>query len=422
MLKSNRYNPKKTYHGWYVTFAACCSELGNHCASITLLSLFVMPMVQEFGWSRTMISVPASLGSVFGAIVSPFIGKIVDTYGARYVLPVGAIVLAVSCFYMSFLQTLVAFLITYTIIRTMDQGVINSATYPTVGKWFSKYKGIATSLIMLTGAVAAASSGLGFAIIIKQLGWRVAWRMLALFPIIFGIVPAFLFVRKNPESMGLMVDGIVEDSAVIEASSVNEDSYRRDPWSVNEALRTRFFWFVFVSLFMVGAAGPGITLHFAAHLMEQGVSHIVIGKTIAVFAGSGVIGITIAGLLADRFNVKYLMIIGCTVATLSLIILIRADSMLETYIFVSVWGFSLITVHPLIPVLWNDVFGREILGTINGLSRVTLVLGLAVGPVISGFIYDLTNQYQGAFWVFMFGSLISVILLVLSGDPNKNRK
>ena len=64
---------------------------------------------------------------------------------------------------------------------------------------------------------------------------------------------------------------------------------------------------------------------------------------------------------------------------------------------------------------------KSILGTINGLSRITLVLGLAIGPVISGFIYDLTNQYQGAFWVFMAGSLISVILLVFSGDPNKNR-
>ncbi len=415
MLKLTRFNPKKIYHGWYVSFAACCSELGNHCASITLLSLFVMPMVQEFGWSRTVISVPASLGSVFGAILSPFIGKLVDTYGARYILPIGAIVLALSCFYMSFLQTIVAFFITYTIIRTMDQGVINSATYPTVGKWFSKYKGKATSLIMLTGAIAAAISGPVYQIIIGELGWRVAWMTLALFPIIFGIVPAFLFIRKNPESMGLMVDGATEDADVI------EDSYRRNPWSLSEALRTRFFWFVFVSLFMVGAAGPGITLHFAAHLTQQGVSPVVIGSTVSVFAVSGAIGISIAGLLADRFNVKYLMIIGCTVATLSLIILIRADSMLETFIFVSVWGFSLITVHPLIPVLWNDVFGREILGTINCLSRVTLVLGLAIGPVISGFIYDLTNQYQGAFWVFMAGSLISVILLVFSGDPNKNR-
>ena len=163
-------------------------------------------------------------------------------------------------------------------------------------------------------------------------------------------------------------------------------------------------------------------MHFAAHLSQQGVSPVIIGSTVSVFAISGAIGITIAGLLADRFNIKYLMIIGCSVATLSLVILIRADSMLETFIFVSVWGFSLITVHPLIPVLWNNVFGREILGTINGLSRVTLVMGLAVGPVISGFIYDLTNAYQGAFWVFMAGSFVSVILLIVSGDPNKNRK
>ena len=415
MLNLRLPNFKKIYHGWYVSFAACCSELGNHCASITLLSLFVMPMVQEFGWSRTVISVPASLGSVFGAILSPFIGKLVDVYGARYILPIAAIILALSCLYMSLLQTIAAFFITYTIIRTMDQGVINSATYPTVGKWFSKYKGKATSLIMLTGAVAAAISGPVYQVIIGELGWRIAWITLALFPIVFGIVPAFLFIRKTPESMGLIIDGASPDMKPIDSF----DDKR--PWTVREVLGTRFFWCVFVALFMVGAAGPGITLHFAAHLAEQGVSAVVIGSTVSVFAISGAIGITIAGLLADRFNVKYLMIMGCGVATISLIILVRADSMLETFIFVSVWGFSLITVHPLIPVLWNNVFGREILGTINGISRVTLVMGLAIGPVISGFIYDLTNEYQGAFWVFMIGSFISVVLLVISGDPNKKR-
>ncbi|MBI49743.1 MAG: hypothetical protein CL781_00215 [Chloroflexi bacterium] len=416
MFKLRLFNPKKLYHGWYVSFAACCSELGNHCASITLLSLFVMPMVQEFGWSRTVISVPASLGSVFGAALSPFVGKLVDVYGARYILPLAAVVLALSCLYMSMLQTILAFFITYTIIRTIDQGVINSATYPTVGKWFAKYKGRATSLIMLTGAIAAAISGPLYQLIIGELGWRIAWITLALFPLIFGILPAFLLIRKNPEAMGLAVDGISSGSNLQQSTT-----YVRE-WTVKEAVRTRFFWCVFVSLFMVGAAGPGITLHFAAHLSQQGVSPVIIGSTVSVFAISGAFGITIAGLLADRFNIKYLMIIGCSVATLSLVILIRADSMLETFIFVSVWGFSLITVHPLIPVLWNNVFGREILGTINGLSRVTLVMGLAVGPVISGFIYDLTNAYQGAFWVFMAGSFVSVILLIVSGDPNKNRK
>lgn len=417
MFKLSLIKPKKIYHGWYVSFATCCSELGNHCASITLLSLFVMPMVQEFGWSRTVISVPVSVGGVVGAMLSPVIGKLVDVYGARYILPVAGIILALSCLYMSLLQTVVAFYITYTIIRTMDQGVVNSATYPTIGKWFSRYKGKATSLIMLTGAITAAISGPAYQIIIGELGWRIAWVTLALFPICFGILPAFLFIRKNPESMGLPVDGITKGLN----SDLNNSIINR-PWTVREALRTKFFWCVFVSLFMVGAAGPGITLHFAAHLSEQGVSPGVIGSTVSVFAISGAIGITIAGLLADRFNIKYLMIVACSVATLSLIILIRADSMLETFIFVSVWGFSLIVVHPLIPVLWNNVFGREILGTINGLSRVTLVLGLAVGPVISGFIYDFTNSYQGAFWVFMMGSLISVILLCLSGDPNKSRK
>ena len=187
MFKLRSFNPKKLYHGWYVSFAACCSELGNHCASITLLSLFVMPMVQEFGWSRTVISVPASLGSVFGAALSPFVGKLVDVYGARYILPLAAVVLALSCLYMSMLQTILAFFITYTIIRTIDQGVINSATYPTVGKWFAKYKGRATSLIMLTGAIAAAISGPLYQLIIGELGWRIAWITLALFPLIFGI-------------------------------------------------------------------------------------------------------------------------------------------------------------------------------------------------------------------------------------------
>jgi sugar phosphate permease len=408
---------RKIYHGWYVSFATCCSELGNHCASITLFSLFVMPMVSDFGWSRTQISLPASLGCVSGAMLSPIVGRLVDKYGARFILPAGAVVLAVSCLYMSMITSLIGFYVVFTLIRTIDQGVVNSATYPTIGKWFFKYKGKVTSLIMLTGALATVVSIPLMSLVITNYGWRVAWTVLSLFPIIFGILPALLFIRKNPEQMGLIIDGQnqIDDAHVYDVQQYNE-------WTLKDVLKTRFFWCVFTALFMIGAAGPGITLHLSSHLLEQGVSMATISTALVIFALSGALGIGIAGILADKFDIKMLMIIACIVATLSMGILIQADTMLETFVFVAIWGFSLITIHPLIPVLWSHIYGRALLGTINGMSRVTLVLGLASGPVISGLMYDFTNSYNGAFIFFMLGSLASVLLLIASGNPNDSKK
>ena len=132
---------RRIYYGWVIVITAGAAEFGNAASSITVLTIFVIPMTDEFGWSRTEISGATSIGALLGATIAPLIGRIVDRLGSRLVLVVGGLAVAGSCFYLAAAQTLLGFYIAFTAARTADQGLIKIGTTPVVAKWFYRFRG-----------------------------------------------------------------------------------------------------------------------------------------------------------------------------------------------------------------------------------------------------------------------------------------
>ena len=111
-------------------------EFANAATAIGILTIFVNPFTEEFGWSRTEISAVTSLGAVMGASLAPFSGRLVDRIGSRWVLTLGGTLVVVACVYLASVQSLLGFYVGYTIARTADQGLIKIGAAPAVGKWF----------------------------------------------------------------------------------------------------------------------------------------------------------------------------------------------------------------------------------------------------------------------------------------------
>ena len=99
----------RIYYGWWVAGAASGIEFANAATAIGILSVFVVPMSQEFGWNRTEVAGATSLGSLLGAGLAPFIGGLVDRFGARTILVTGGTVVALGCLYLSMAQALLGF-------------------------------------------------------------------------------------------------------------------------------------------------------------------------------------------------------------------------------------------------------------------------------------------------------------------------
>lgn len=198
---------RRVYYGWWVVAAASGMSFANAATAISILTVFVVPMSQEFGWNRTEVAGATSLGAVLGAGLAPFTGRAVDRFGARVTLVAGGLIVVAGCMYLSVAQALAGFYVAFTAIRIADQGLIQVSASVTAGKWFVRYRGRATGLVMLGSSGGVIVMAPLVQLVISVWDWRAAWAMLAAVMLVVGTIPALLLVRRQPEDLGLAIDG-----------------------------------------------------------------------------------------------------------------------------------------------------------------------------------------------------------------------
>ena len=199
--------PRSLYYGWVVAGASGSIGFANAASAISILTIFVVPMSEEFGWGRTQIAGATTAGAILGAALAPFIGRLVDRFGSRLTLVISGAIIGLGCVYLSLMQTLLGFYLAFTISRIADQGGVKIGTSVAAGKWFERYRGRATGLVFLVETVGVILLAPLTQLVIGQWGWRSAWLMLAAVMFALGVVPCALWVRRQPEDMGLAVDG-----------------------------------------------------------------------------------------------------------------------------------------------------------------------------------------------------------------------
>ena len=405
---------RRLYYGWWVAVAASGISFANAATAIGVLTVFVIPMSEEFGWNRTEVAGATSLGAVFGAALAPFSGRLVDRLGARLILVAGGLVVVLGCLYLSTAQTLLGFYAAFAAIRIADQGLIQIGASVTAGKWFLKYRGRATGLVLLGGSAGILVLAPAVQLVISNWDWRTAWMGLAVVMLCLGVIPAALIIRRQPEDLGLVIDG---GPRPVQSATGPELSMDDQPFPVTEAIRTFAFWAILVSLFLISTATSGIGLHLVPHLVQQGLTPAAAVGAVSVMSVSAALAALISGIAAERTSAKMLMILFYVVGAASMWLLMRADTLPEAYLFAIVQGSVISSVNTLSPLVWASYYGRRTLGSIFGLSRAAQVVGFAVGPLGSAVVFDRTGTYQGAFLTMAFVSLAASLILLAARHP-----
>ena len=405
--------PGRIYYGWWVVAAASGMSFANAATAISILTVFVVPMSQEFGWNRTEVAGATSLGAVLGAGLAPFTGRAVDRFGARVTLVAGGLIVVAGCLYLAGAQALAGFYVAFTAVRIADQGLIQVSASVTAGKWFARYRGRATGLVMLGNAGGVIVMAPLVQLVISAWDWRAAWVMLAGVMLVVGALPALLLVRRQPEDLGLRVDGEgAPDSP--ERSELTTDE---PVVGLGAIVRTPSFWLILFSLFLVSTATSGIGLHLVPHLTQQGLSAGAAVAAVSVMAISGAVSALAFGLLAERAAPKLLLVLSYLLAAASMWVLMTADNLPETYLFAVMQGIVGTGINTLAPILWAGYYGRGSLGSVFGVSRAAQVVGFAVGPLASAVVYDRTGSYQGAFLALAALAVVAAILLLAARRP-----
>ena len=242
-----------------------------------------------------------------------------------------------------------------------------------------------------------------------------------------GVIPSFLIVRRQPEDLGLSVDGRPAPDSILQDTpgqntplAVGSAAGSPEPgveWRLARVVRTPTFWLVLLSLFVASTSSAGITLHLVPYLTQQGLGGAAAVGVISVLSTSSAVGILALGFLAERVSPRILLASVYLLIAVAIGVLLSTDSLIEAYSFAVLHGLASGGMNTLAPLLWASYYGRGILGSLHGLSRAAQVAGFALGPLVLGIAYDTSGTYQTALVYFAFTGVASCLLIIGARRP-----
>ena len=414
------------YYGWVIFALANLPSFGARpVASVAVLSVFVIPMTEEFGWSRGLFSGAVSLGAVFGLVMSPFAGRLIDRYGSGVILAGCSAVVGVCALGLSAITQAWSFYAIYVPGRAVFSSPLELGTTTAISNWFIRRRPMALAWFGAVQGVGLGLLPLAAAMLIDGFGWRPAWVALGVFTVSTGVLPPLLLMARRPEDMGIAPD--VDETTIQggeRAAAVSpmprNQAWRDVDYTVREALQTPAFYIL--SFFsMVGfMAQAGVSLHQTAHYVDAGVSHGQAALVATAFAMGQIPGGMVWSLVGRRLPVRVMLAISAVWLAGGVFGIGFTHLLIWGIVFGFLFGAGVGGLHTLLRLAWADYYGRVNLGAIRGLTLPAQIGGQAIGPVVSGFMFDASGGYFLPFVI--FGSAVGLsALLVLTAVPPRRR-
>ncbi len=397
------------FYGWVVLFSAGTTLVVRNTAASLTIAVFMYPLAEELGWSRTLIAGAASFGGLAASGLSPAVGWLVDRYGARLVLASSVLVLGLSTFSLAYATVPVAFYAAYGVSRVIFSSPIQISSSVVVARWFVRLRGRASGILFMSHSVGLVAFPLIASAVIAASGWREAWMALAALVWMIALGPAALLIVQRPEDMGLRADGDRRERA----DAGGDASVAEEPaWTLRAAMRTPALWILASGVGTLYLVQAGVNTHLAAYLRDQGLGVALAGVGLslnAVFMGAGSL---CWGWLVEKFPDRYVLAAVAASVGGSVALFLTVNSVAEALIYSGLFGFAVGGMLSVPPVAYANYYGRRSLGAIRGVTEPFTTLEQAVGAVVAGLVFDFTQSYQLALIAFaILGGLTTVFVL-----------
>ena len=403
------------FYGWTILFAAGSSMVVRNAAASLTLAVFIFPMSEDLGWSRTLIAGAASLGGLVATVASPVVGWALDRYGARVILTGSVIILGLSTVSLAWATVPIAFYLAYGAGRVLFSSPLNIGSSVVVSRWFVRRRGRATGILFLSHSLGMVTFPLIAGLVIKYRGWEDAWIVLGVLVWVLALGPVSMLVRQSPESVGLLPDGDTPEqpgSGTDIAAAVEEVS-----WTLREAMRTPTLWLLALATGSLFLLQSGTNIHQGAYFIDQGLGVGVSAATLSVNAVFTGVGSLFWGWLVERVPVRFTYAAVALMMAVALILFPLADTTVEALVVASIFGAAVGGILVVPVVAYANYFGRRSLSAIRGVTEPLVSLGQAIGAIFSGIIYDVTGSYKDAFLVLSILGFATIGMLLLTRAP-----
>jgi len=404
------------FYGWRMIAAGCVMRMlggGFHLYGFTI---FFLPITNELGLSRAATSLVFSLARAEGAVEGPLAGYLIDRYGPRPMMLAGIMLSGIGYMLLATVHSYTAFLIVYlgVISLSFSAGFMHSPMV-LANSWFIRRRAMAMTLISSAIGIGGTLITPILAFAVSQWGWRYGAFIAGLGLILTGI-PVALYVKRSPESMGLVPDGAPVEQPSEGIRAIDTQSSGDREFTLKQALKTAAFWKLILATTTRVGVYNSITVHFVPIMVWRGASEAKAAAMLATMALMSLPSHLFVGWIADRVNKPRLMASCMLLGAVAVTILAYGNGEWALWTFTLLFTF----VEALFPVSWatvGDYFGRKHFATIRGSMSFFYLWGPALGPVITGLVYDRHQSYAPLMNAYIAVALLAGLLYASLRQP-----
>jgi MFS family permease len=388
----------KFFYG-YVIVASVFVIMAMIWGTNTAYGVFLDPILREYGWTRAISAGAASLNNILFGLVCMVSARVSDKFGPRLVISICGVIMAVGYFLMRYTDSPWHLYLFFGLIVPVGMSPYIS-TLSLVARWFEKKRATMT-------AIAFSGMAIGTMVIPFMAGQLISvyqWRMAL---VIVSAISLVLFVAAAQ----FLRPALVQTSPLVQEQA---GMYPKGPeLTLNEALSTRQFWILGMLYFVFLYSLLTTVVHIVVHATGLGVSLTSAATSMTIVGGLCLAGMNIMGPIADKLGNRPALAISFGVMAVSMYWLMAAQDLWGIYLFAGIFGFAYGGMQTLFSPSVAELFGLRSHGTILGAAAFVGSVGAALGPFISGYIFDTSQSYKFAFLICALLANIAVVLAVL---------
>ena len=407
------------FYGWVIVGCAISVGIPRAILGASILGALIGPMSDDLGWNRTTISGVLTTGALVATVTAPVAGRLVDRYGSRVILSGSSLLMGAFALLLSFTITPLMFYIPFTLGRALFVGPMEVGMSTTVSNWFIRRRPQALAAVSATSPIGLAIFPPMAGAIAAAADWRTAWLALGMCMLVIGVIPSAIFMRRRPEDVGLLPDGDAAPLAPGEATTgaPRPASATETNFTLRQAMRTPALWLIMGTSATTFMFHGGVSLHHIPHFIQRGFDPLVAASMASAYAISLGLSSFLWGAVSRRIPLRAGMALSSLMLTASGLVMVQASSVPVALVSVILFGLGLSGMFVVVPSAWADYYGRRSLGAIRGVTLTAQTGGAAIGPVLTGGLYDILGDYRIAFAALALACFAGAIMAGSASRP-----
>lgn len=402
------------YYGWVifaVTFLIYAFMFGLRYS----VGVFFTPVQEEFGWTTAMTASAVTVFFWVYAVSAPLVGRLAGRIGVRRTVIIGGLLLGGGGALVSTIQELWHLYLFWGVIAATGAAALYVIPTMILSRFFVRKRGRAVGWSSMGVSVGQATIVPVVASLIVVWGWRATMKTLGLVVVVVTSVIGYIFLREDPESMGLHVDGEEPD----DLQGEEESKAPEVEWEPREAMATRSFRLVTISYFFAIGGIISILTFVVPHMIRIGIDPVEASGAFGVIGVMSAAGSFLFGIVSDRLG-RRVTIIATTggIALSFFTVSFLPPNLTLLYAWAVMYGLTYGGAPEQYAAIITDYFGRRHSTTLFGFLTLGGGIGGGLFPLLGGWLVDITGSYKATLLVLGCAMLLATFTMLLARTPD----